>query len=79
VVTLLIPIIGDVRIDAPIGFVPVVVEAVAYVMNVKQIFAAPAILGKVHIVLKLSGRGVGVAVVPIVMVDAIVIGNNNND
>lgn len=78
-VTLLIPIIGDVRIDAPIGFVPVVVEAVAYVMNVKQTFAARAILGKVHIVLKLSGRGVGVAVVPIVMVDTIVIGNNNND
>jgi hypothetical protein len=79
VVTLLIPIIGDVRNDAPIGFVPVVVEAAAYVMNVKQTFVALAILGKVHIVLKLSGRGIGLAVVPIVMLHAIFIGNNNND
>ena len=78
-VTLLIPIIPDVRIDAPIGFVPVVVEAAAYVMTVKQKFAARAILGKVHIVLTSSGRGVGVAVVPIAMVDVIVIGNTDND
>ena len=77
--TLLIPIIGDVRKDAPIGFVPVVVEAAAYVMNVKLKFAARVILGKVHIALTSSGRGVGVAVVPIVMADAIVIGNTYND
>ena len=77
--TLLIPIIGDVRKDAPIGFVPVVVEAAAYVMNVKLKFAARAILGMVHIALTSSGRGVGLAVVPIVAVDVIVIGNTNND
>ena len=78
-VTLVIPIIGDVRIDAPIGFVPVVVKAAAHVMNARQKFAARAILGKVHIVLTSSGRGVGVAVVPIAMVDVIVIGNTDND
>ena len=78
-VTLLIPIIGDVRVDAPIGFVPVVVEAVAYVMNVKQTSAARVILGKVHIVLTSSGRGIGLAVVPIAMLAVIVIGNTDND
>ena len=63
------PIIGDVKINAPIGFVPVVVKAAAHVTNVRQKVAARAILGKMNIVLTLSGRGVGIAIVPFVMVD----------
>ena len=62
------PIIGDVKINAPIGFVPVV-AAHSHVTNVKKEFAARAILGKMNIVLTLSGRGVGIAIVPFVMVD----------
>ena len=77
------PIIGDVEINAPIGFVPVVVEAAAHVTNVRQKFAARAILGKMPIVLTLSSWNAGscVAIVPVVMVNRIrnVIGNNNND
>ena len=73
------PIIGDVEINVPIGFVLVDVEAATHVMNVGQIFAAPAILVKMPTVLTLSGRGRGVVIVSVVMVDVINIGNTNND
>jgi hypothetical protein len=48
-------------------------------MNVKQTSAARVILGKVHIVLTSSGRGIGLAVVPIAMLAVIVIGKTDND
>ena len=73
------PIIGDVKINAPIGSVLVDVIAATHVTNVGQIFAAPAISGKMPIVLTLSGRGRCVAIVSVVMVDVINIGNTNND
>ena len=63
------PIIGDVKINASIGFVSVVVKAAPHVTNVRKKFAARAILGKTNIVLTLSGRGVSIAIVPFVMVD----------
>ena len=71
------PIIGDVEINVPIGFVLVDVEAATHVMNVGQIFAAAAILGT-NIVLTLNTWNAGscVVIVPVVMVDAIQ--NNNN-
>ncbi len=63
------PIIGDVKINARIGFVSAVVKAAPHVLNAREKFAARAILVKMNFVLTLSGRGVSIAMLPFVMVD----------